>query len=220
MGCTTPRNQIDHKEINTDQLIIRETETQETQALRVNTTMDKDNNKVSVEHLHNEVKSVDMKASLHEFLQETQTIPTNIEEKPEITTLTGEHAPKQVDNKLPAQVNHSKAKDEDQLLQLVSINPEVKALHKLATLYQGEPGTKSELIAKPICGVVQLHETSIHFGFWEHFTMFYINIFSKFAGKFAADVHIPEYMYPDTACPQTTLESLQSRGLLANHAPA
>ena len=68
----------------------------------------------------------------------------------------------QVDDKLPAQANHDEAKDHNQLPQLVTINPEVKALHKLITLNQEEPGTSSNLITKPNPGVVQLHETSIH----------------------------------------------------------
>ena len=91
-----------------------------------------------------------------------------------------------MNDKLPAQVNHIEAKDHNQLPQLVTIKPEVKALHKLITLNQKEPGTSSNLITKPNPGVVQLHETSIHSEFWERLAMFGINIFPKLARKFAA----------------------------------
>ena len=165
--------------------------------------MDKDNNKVSVEHLHDEVNSDDMKPSLHESLQETQTIPTKIEEKPEITTLTGEHALNQVDDKSPAQVNHSEAKDHNQLLQLVAINPEAKTLHKLATLNQEETDTSSNLIAKPNPSAVQLHKPSIHSGLWEHLAMFGVNSFPKFARKIAADLHLSD---ADTHLPSIPIQ--------------
>ena len=131
---------------------------------RVYTTMDKDSNKESVKHLQDEEKKEKKQASPLKTRQATQISPTKIEEKPEITlTLT---CLKPGGRKLPAQVNHSEAKDHNQLLQLVAINPEAKTLHKLATLNQEETDTSSNLIAKPNPSAVQLHEPSIHSGLW------------------------------------------------------
>ena len=61
-GIQCPEIKINHKEIDTDQLITRETGVQETQVLRINTTMENAGNKMPVEHLYDEEKSVEMKA--------------------------------------------------------------------------------------------------------------------------------------------------------------
>ena len=190
-------------EPNTEHLITGETRIQDIQVPRVYTTMDKDSNKESVKHLQDEEKKEKKQASPLKTRQTTQTSPTKIEEKPEITTLTGKHALNQVDDKLPAQVNHSEAKDHNQLLQLVAINPEAKTLHKLATLNQEETDTSSNLIAKPNPSAVQLHEPSIHSGLWEHLTIFGVNIFPKFARKIAADLHLSD---ADTHLPSTPIQ--------------
>ena len=84
---------------------------------------------MSVEHLHEEEKSVEMEANLHETTKETQTSPTKIEEKPKITPQTGKHALKQVDDEIPVQVRHSKAQDDEQQLQLVSTYPKERAIN-------------------------------------------------------------------------------------------
>ena len=67
----------------------------------VNTILENASNKVSVEHLYDKEKSVEMDANLHETDKGKQTSPTKFEEKPEITTQTGEHAMKEVDYELP-----------------------------------------------------------------------------------------------------------------------
>ena len=67
--------------------------TQDTQVLRVNTTVENASNKLSTEHLYDREPLVDMKANLHEAAQGTQTSPTKIEEKPKITPQIGKHAP-------------------------------------------------------------------------------------------------------------------------------
>ena len=175
-------------ETNTENLSTWETRPQDIQVPRVHTTMDKDSNKESVKHLQDKGNSVKVKASPPEILQATQTSPTKTEEKSEITTLTGKHALNQVDDKLPAQVYHNKDMDHNQLPQLITIDPKVKALHKLFTLNQGKPRTSSDLITESNPDVIQLHETSIHSAFWEHLIIFGINISPKFARKFTADL--------------------------------
>ena len=188
-------------ETNTEQLIPRETKIQDIQVPRVYITMDKDSNKGSIKHLQDEENSVKLKASPLETLQATQTSPTRTEEKPEVTTPTGKHSLNQVDDKLPAQVNHSEAKDQNQLPQLVTINPEV--LPKLTTLNQEETDTSSNLITKPNPSAVQIHESSIHSGLWEHLAMFGIKAFPKFARKIAADLHLSD---ADTHSPSIPIQ--------------
>ena len=189
-------------ETNTEHLIPRETKIQDIQVPRVYTTMDKDSDKGSIKHLQDEENPVKLKASPLETLQATQTSPTRTEEKPEVTTLTGKHSLNQVDDKLP-EVNHSEAKDQNQLPQLVTINPEVKALPKLTTLNQEETDTSSNLITKPNPSAVQLHESSIHSGLWEHLAMFGVNAFPKFARKIAADLHLSD---ADTHLPSIPIQ--------------
>ena len=91
---------------------------------------------------------------------------------------------------------------------------ETQAPKLRVTLHQEEPGTGSDQIAKlNPCAGPNLRETSVHSGFQEQFTMCK-KICLGFIPKWCIST-----LHPDTACPQTTLKSLQSRGLLANHAP-
>ena len=81
-------------------------------------------------NLYDEEKLTDINApNLHKTTKLTQTSPTKIEEKAKYTPQIGEHALKQVDNKIPVQVQHSKAQDDEQQLQLRSTKPKERAIN-------------------------------------------------------------------------------------------
>ena len=192
---------------------------QATQVQRVNTTMTKDSKRVSADHLYDEEKPTEMKASnLHKPAKLTQTSPIKIEEKPKITPQTDEYALKQVDDVIPVQVSHSKAQNDEQQLQLISTKPKERAINSsdlilllerkvpnlTVTLHQEEPGADSDKIVKLIpCDVANLLETSVHSGFQEQFAIFDIDKFSKFARKFSADFYLS---YVDTYLPSTPIQ--------------
>ena len=87
----------------------------------------------------------------------------------------------QVDDKIPVQVHHNEAQDDQQLLQPISTNPKERAINSLVTMHQEEPSAGSDLIAKlNPCDISNLWETSVHLGFQKQFAMVDINKFSKF----------------------------------------
>ena len=57
------------------------------------------------------------------------TSHTKIEEKPKITPKSGKPDLKQVDDEIPVQIHHGKAKDDEQQLQLISTNPKERAIN-------------------------------------------------------------------------------------------
>ena len=83
---------------------------------------------------------------------------------------------------------------------------ETQAPNLLVTLHQEEPGTGSDQIAKVNpCAGPNLCQTSVHSGFQDQFTMFYINIFSKLAKIFAADLYLSD-AYPPSIPIQPALK--------------